>query len=78
MTNSSTPTRATEDHDERSGALQPLLLTVPEAAAMLAIGRTAVYALIGSGAIAVVHIGRSARIPVASIREFVESRQATR
>lgn len=78
MTNSSTPTRAAGDLDGRGGALPPLLLTVREAAAVLAIGRTSVYELIGSGAIAVVHIGRSTRIPVASIRDFVERQQATR
>ena len=78
MTNDSTSTRATEDRDERSGALQPLLLTIPEAAAVLAIGRTTMYELIGSSAISVVHIGRSARIPVASIHDFVERRQETR
>ena len=71
MTNGSTPTRATEDLGEWSGALHPLLLTIPEAAALLSIGRTTVYELIGSGAISVVHIGRSARIPVASIHDFV-------
>lgn len=77
MTNNNTPTRATEDRDERS-AVQPILLTIPDAAAVLAIGRTTVYELIGTGAISVVHIGRSARIPVASIRDFVARRQATR
>ena len=77
MTNNNTPTRATEDPDER-GAVQPLLLTIPDAAAILAIGRTTVYELIGIGAISVVHIGRSARIPVASIHDFVERRQETR
>ena len=78
MTNDNTPTRATEDRDERGGAVQPLLLTIPDAAAVLAIGRTTVYELIGSGAISVVHIGRSTRIPVASIHDFVERRQETR
>ena len=77
MTNNNTPTRATEDRDER-GAVQPSLLTIPEAAAVLSIGRTTVYGLIGSGAISVVRIGRSTRIPVASIHDFVERRQETR
>ena len=78
MANNSTSTRATENRDERGGALQPILLTVPEAAVVLSIGRTTMYELIGSGAISVVHIGRSARIPVASIHDFVARRQATR
>jgi excisionase family DNA binding protein len=78
MTNGSTLTRTLEDHDERTGTLQPLLLTIPEAAVLLSIGRTTVYELIGSGAIATVHIGRSTRIPVAELRDFVARQQTAR
>ena len=39
----------------------PLLLTIPQAAAVLAVGRTTVYELIGAGDLEAVHIGRSAR-----------------
>ena len=55
--------------------IAPLLLTVPEAARVLAIGRTTLYELISSGAIEAVHIGRAIRIPVASARAFVEDRR---
>jgi len=41
---------------------QQLLLTPEQAAAVLTIGRTRVYALIASGALASVKIGRSRRV----------------
>lgn len=52
----------------------PLLLTVPQAAAMLSLGRTTVYELIGSGELETVVIGRARRVPVAAVVEFVEQR----
>ena len=58
--------------------MRPLLLTVPEAAAVLSVGRTTLYELIGAGEIAVVHIGRSCRVPAAAICEFVAAKHAAR
>jgi excisionase family DNA binding protein len=55
-----------------------LLLTMIEAARVLSIGRTTMYELVGAGDIEVVHIGRSARVPVAAVEEFVEQRRAER
>jgi excisionase family DNA binding protein len=55
-----------------------LLLTIVEAARVLSIGRTAMYELVGAGEIEVVHIGRSARVPVASLEEYVERRRRAR
>ena len=49
-----------------------LLLTMVDAARVLSIGRTTMYELVGAGEIEVVHIGRSARIPVAAVEAFVE------
>lgn len=49
----------------------PLLLTISEAGRVLALGRTTMYELIGSGEIEVVHIGRAARIPLDSVERFV-------
>ena len=49
----------------------PLLLTVEQAGQVLAIGRTAVYALVGSGVLASVRIGRSRRIPLAALQDYV-------
>ncbi len=47
-----------------------LLLTVIEAAERLAVGRTSIYDLINRGDLQVVHVGRSARIPVTAVEDF--------
>ena len=39
---------------------------------MLSIGRTTMYELVGAGEIEVVHIGRSARVPVLALEDFVK------
>jgi excisionase family DNA binding protein len=54
--------------DTRGG---PLLLTVPQAAALLSIGRTTAYELISAGELEVVHIRRAARVPVAAVEDYV-------
>jgi excisionase family DNA binding protein len=46
-----------------------LLLTIVEAARVLAIGRTTMYELVGAGEIDVVHIGRAVRVPMAELHE---------
>ena len=48
-----------------------LLLTTEEAAEILRIGRTTVYALISEGALNPVHIGRSCRISRAELERYV-------
>jgi excisionase family DNA binding protein len=48
-----------------------LLLTVVEAAA-LGVGRTTAYELIAGGKLQVVHIGRSARVPLVAVRRYVD------
>ena len=58
-----------EDIDDRR-----LLLTVPEAAAVLAIGRTTLYELIADGQLKTVHIGRAVRVPVVELEAFVARR----
>jgi excisionase family DNA binding protein len=55
----------------------PLLLTVDEAARLLAIGRTSVYQLIWDGDLTPVRIGRCVRISVAELERFVNERTAT-
>ena len=69
------------DERERSltsgaAVLLPLLLTIRDAARVLAVGRTTMYELIAAGAVEVVHIGRSARVPVAALEAFVASATA--
>ena len=49
----------------------PSLVTVKQAARMLSLGRSTVYELIAAGRLEVVHIGRSARVPVDAIATLV-------
>ena len=58
------------DRNEYKGGV--LLLTMVEAARVLSIGRTTMYELVDAGEIDVVHIGRSARVPIAAVEDFVE------
>lgn len=55
--------------------LQPRLVSIIEAARLLGVGRSTLYELISSGELKVVHIGRSARIPVRSVDAFVSKLQ---
>lgn len=50
-----------------------LLLTVPEAARRLGIGRTLMYELISTGQIASVHVGRLRRIRPADLAAYANS-----
>jgi excisionase family DNA binding protein len=56
----------------------PLLLTIPQAATVLAVGRTTVYELIGAGDLEAVHIGRAVRVPVDALRAFVDRQRVSR
>ena len=56
---------------------QPKLLVSPEDAAdVLSIGRTRLFRLIATGQLRSVLIGRSRRIPVSALIEFVERSEA--
>jgi excisionase family DNA binding protein len=48
-----------------------LLLTIPEAAEALGVGRSVLYELVLAGEITSIKIGRSRRIVLASLQEFV-------
>jgi excisionase family DNA binding protein len=54
-----------------------LLLTMIEAARVLSIGRTTMYELVGAGAIEVVRIGRSVRVPVDALQALVDQQRAS-
>ena len=56
-------------------AADRLLLTPEEAAQVLRIGRTTVYALMKSGELRPVHIGRSCRISQAEVERYVHRLQ---
>lgn len=51
---------------------QRLLARPEEAAAMLGVGRSTIYEMLRLGELPVVHIGRSARIPIQALRRWVE------
>ncbi len=53
-----------------------LLLTPEEAAKILRVGRTTMYALMKSGQLRPVHIGRSCRISQAEVERYVRQLQA--
>jgi excisionase family DNA binding protein len=48
-----------------------LLLSVEEAAAMMSLGRTLVYALVRRGEIASFKVGKSRRIPIGALHTFI-------
>jgi excisionase family DNA binding protein len=48
-----------------------LLLTVPEVASALGIGRNAVYVLVLTGQLASIKIGRLRRVPVGALETFI-------
>jgi excisionase family DNA binding protein len=58
-------------------AADRLLLTAEEAANVLRIGRTTVYALMKSGELRPVHIGRSCRISQAELDRYVRRLEAS-
>lgn len=54
----------------------PVLLTIPEAARLLSIGRTLTYELIADGELEVIHINRAARVPLDAVHDFVRRRRS--
>ena len=57
--------------------LTSALLTVPEAAKYLGVGRKKVYELIEWGELKAVKLGRSVQIPLGSLDQFRESGRLT-
>ncbi|MER5318022.1 helix-turn-helix domain-containing protein [Streptosporangium roseum] len=51
--------------------MTPLLLTVSEAAAALAISRSKLYELITSGTVASIRIDGSRRVPVSALHDYI-------
>lgn len=51
----------------------PLVLTVPQLADILHIGRNAAYDLVKSGAIRSIRIGRTIRIPKSALLEYLNT-----
>jgi len=53
----------------------PLLLSVPEVAKSLGLGRTKVYELIATEGLPVVRFGRAVRVPIISLQQWIEQRE---
>jgi excisionase family DNA binding protein len=58
------------------GAREPLVLTVPEAAAELKVSESQMYRLLGAGKIRSVKEGRTTRIPYSEITAYLERKLA--
>jgi excisionase family DNA binding protein len=61
-----------ETRSHRGLAPMKLLLTITEASQVLAISRSKFYGLLNSGHLPSVHIGRSRRIRMTDLEEFVK------
>ena len=51
---------------------KPILVSVADAAQMLSIGRTAAWELVRKQKIKSVKIGRTRRVPVSAVQEYVQ------
>jgi excisionase family DNA binding protein len=61
----------TKPPSDRSDGVAPRLCTAQQAAAVLSISRSKLYELMARGEIETVHIGRSVRIPLGALDDFV-------
>lgn len=59
------------DAAQQAGPPARRLVTVMVAAHLLSMGRSKTYALIASGDLEAVHIGRSRRVPVDAIDDYI-------
>src|SRR5260370_27663319 len=71
------PIMSKEDtrEDLKRTAAQPLLLSIPDVAASLGLGRSKVYELIAQEGLPVIRFGRSVRVSAASLQKWVEQRE---
>lgn len=68
-------TNKREELTDKRAVLQPLLLNIPEVAASLRLSRAMVYKLIDVEGLPVVRFGRSVRVSVIALQEWVEQRE---
>ena len=54
--------------------LEPLLLKATEAAKLLGLGRSKVFAMVAAGELPVIRIGRSVRIPRQALERWIRDR----
>jgi excisionase family DNA binding protein len=63
-----------EGSESKRTAVPPLMLDIPEVAQSLRLSRAKVYRLIYYEGLPVVHFGRSARVSVIALQEWIEQR----
>jgi excisionase family DNA binding protein len=68
-------------HSRQAGSAETaqetkLLVTVEEAAAMLSLGRTLTWALVRKGELRSIRVGKSRRVIVSSLHEYIERQSA--
>jgi len=56
--------------------MEKLLLRPNEAAELLGVGRSTIYALLASGDVPSVRVGRSVRLPLEALKQWVAARAA--
>jgi excisionase family DNA binding protein len=54
----------------------PLLVTIPQAAQLLAVGRSTIYELIWNHELEPIHIGRSVRLTIDDLEDYVQRKRA--
>ncbi len=54
----------------------PLLVTIPQAAELLAVSRSTVYQLIWDDELAPIRIGRSVRLTIDDLEDYVQRKRA--
>ena len=59
---------------KQSSLIQPILLSIPEVAESLRLSRAKVYRLIYFEGLPVVHFGRSVRVSVIALEQWLEER----
>ena len=59
----------------KQAAMQALLLDIPQACEVLCLSRATVYRLIYREGLPVVHFGRSVRVPVIALNDWLEQRR---
>ena len=69
-------TKESRADDARGQTVAPLLVSVEEAARVLAVGRSMLYELIAADQLETVHIGRCRRVPVDALQSYVERLRA--
>jgi excisionase family DNA binding protein len=58
--------------EQRAPNKQPILVSVPELSVMLNLGRTATWELVRKHKIKSIKIGRTRRVPVVAIQEYID------